>query len=86
MPTLKNPFNARRVYRTRHPLRTVLICILAGIAAAVILALSVFFGFRKYIVYTDDGLYLDVPWLAADILPTSADASDTAYSEENRPL
>lgn len=34
------------------------------IAAVLILALTAFFGFRKYIAYTDTGkLYLDIPWL-----------------------
>ena len=34
------------------------------IAAVIILALTAFFGFRKFIAYTDTGkLYLDIPWL-----------------------
>ena len=34
------------------------------LAAAVILTLTAFFGFRKFIAYTDTGkLYLDIPWL-----------------------
>ena len=34
------------------------------IAAAIVLALTAFFGFRKFIAYTETGkLYLDIPWL-----------------------
>ena len=38
--------------------------VVAGVVlAAIILCACVFFGFKKYIVYTPDGLRLEVPWL-----------------------
>ena len=56
------------------------------IAAAFILALTAFFGFRKFIAYTDTGkLYLDIPWLYGymdgppkedDLLPYLSPAAD----------
>jgi len=58
---MKSP--SRRVYRGKSPAR-LLAGIVAGVVlAAIILCASVFFGFRKYIVYTPDGLRLEVPWL-----------------------
>ena len=53
----------RRIYRQRRPLRAVLIALVSLIIIALMLTLSVFFGFKKYIVYTSDGVRLDVPWL-----------------------
>ena len=45
-----------KIYRSRRPLKTALTVLF-------VLAVSVFFGFRRYIVYTSDGVKLDVPWL-----------------------
>ncbi|MDR0906876.1 MAG: hypothetical protein LBN00_12040 [Oscillospiraceae bacterium] len=33
------------------------------VIAVVLLAISLFFGLRRYIVYTPDGLKLEIPWL-----------------------
>jgi hypothetical protein len=33
---------------------------------ALVLAVSLFFGLRQYIVYTPDGLRLEIPWLEVD--------------------
>ena len=52
-----------KTYRSHHPLRAVLRILGALAILAVVLAICIFVGFRKYIVYTADGLYLDVPWL-----------------------
>lgn len=52
-----------RIYRSRKPLKTALIVFFSLLAVFIILAVSVFFGFRKYIVYTSDGVKLEVPWL-----------------------
>ena len=54
----------RDVYRNFKPVRTLLIVAAAVLAVLLILAAWVFFGFQKYIVYTPDGLRLEVPWLA----------------------
>ena len=52
-----------RVYHVRSPWRTAAAVTAIVLVAALIIAASIFFGFRKYIVYTDDGVRLDVPWL-----------------------
>ena len=59
--------SSHRVYRGRSPVR-VIAGIVAGIVlAAIILCACVFFGFKKYIVYTPDGLHLEVPWLTETV-------------------
>ncbi|MBQ2602220.1 MAG: hypothetical protein II583_02240 [Oscillospiraceae bacterium] len=52
-----------RVYHVRSPWRTAAAVTAIVLVAALIIAASIFFGFRKYIVYTDDGVRLEVPWL-----------------------
>ncbi len=53
----------KRVYRNRHPWKTALTVFLIVIALLIVLAITVFFWFRKYIVYTDQEIELQVPWL-----------------------
>ncbi|MBR1842204.1 MAG: hypothetical protein IJ788_02895 [Oscillospiraceae bacterium] len=53
----------RRIYRTGVRWKAVLLVLLIVIALIVTVALSLFFGFKKYIVYTSDGVRLEVPWL-----------------------
>lgn len=57
----------RKIYKRHRPLKIVLLSLLALVALLVILFISVFFSFKKYIVYTDDGLYLDIPWLERNV-------------------
>ena len=52
-----------RVYRSRNPLRLIFGVLFSVLLAAIILAVGVYFGFRKYIVYTSEGLRVEVPWL-----------------------
>ena len=52
-----------KIYRNRRPLRTIAVTVLALLLVLIVLAVCVFFGFRRYIVYTDDGVRLEVPWL-----------------------
>lgn len=54
----------RRIYRTGVRWKTALLVLLIVAALIVTVALSLFFGFRKYIVYTSDGVRLEVPWLS----------------------
>ena len=56
-----NTYNNHRVARI---LLRVFACVLV---AAVLLAISLFFGLRRYIVYTPEGLRLDIPWLQEDV-------------------
>ena len=73
--------NIPRTYRNRRPLKIILTVLLSLIAAFVILIVSLFFGFRKYIVYTQDGLRLDIPWLTEEsVNPSAGDPSQTPPS------
>ena len=65
-----------RVYRSRSPVRTVITIAAAVLIIIVIFCSLVFFGFRKYIVYTNDGLRLEVPWLQETV--TEEELHDTA--------
>ena len=53
----------RQVYKKYRPLRVILTVIGVALAVILLLMILIYFGFRKYIVYTPDGLYLDIPWL-----------------------
>jgi len=52
-----------KVYKKRRPLKIALRVL--GILTAVVVLLSVliFFGFQKYIVYTPEGVRLEIPFL-----------------------
>lgn len=52
-----------RIYRRRRPVRTALTVIATLAAVLLVLAILVFFWFRKYIVYTSGSVELVVPWL-----------------------
>ena len=52
-----------RIYRSRRPLKTALTVFFVLAAILLILAVAVFFGFRRYIVYTSEGVKLEIPWL-----------------------
>ena len=52
-----------RVYRSRKPLKTALAVIFSVLVVLIVIAAGIFFGFKRYIVYTSDGVKLEVPWL-----------------------
>lgn len=52
-----------RTYKTNMRLKMALLAIAAVVVLCIIIMVFLFFYFQKYIVYTADGLYLDVPWL-----------------------
>ena len=64
-----------RIYRSRKPLKTALVVFFSLLLALIVLAVAVFVGFQKYIVYTSDGVKLEVPWLqeAEDAAPEGAE-------------
>ncbi|MGE4483775.1 MAG: hypothetical protein AB7C97_01545 [Oscillospiraceae bacterium] len=62
----------KKVYRKRKPVKIILLSLLGLICLLITLAICVFFGFKKYIVYTSDGLYLDVPWLSEEAAQDNA--------------
>lgn len=56
--------NEPQIYRKGSARRTVLRILLWVLAVFLLFCVLAFFGFRKYIAYTDTGkLYLDIPWL-----------------------
>ena len=75
-------FNNQRIYRKHNPIKILLRLIAVLLVLVLILSIAVFFGFRRYIVYTEDGLYLDIPWLRESAAP--APATETA-SDESTP-
>ncbi len=52
-----------RIYRSRKPVKTALTVLFALLAVLIVLAVAIFFGFKRYIVYTSEGVKLEVPWL-----------------------
>lgn len=59
----KRNFTKQKVYKNHNVLKTVISVVLILLVAAIILAVSIFYGFQKYIVYTADGVRLEIPWL-----------------------
>lgn len=55
--------NKPKIYRRRNPLKIILITLGCIILAAIILFLILFFSLKKYAVYTDEGVKLEIPWL-----------------------
>lgn len=55
---------AGAVYHGHKPLRIVLKTVGWIVLVALILAVFMFFWFKRYIVYTDEGLRVQVPYLA----------------------
>ncbi len=53
----------KRIYRKRNPILTALKVLGGVIAALILLVVLLFFSFQKYIVYTSDGIKLDIPYL-----------------------
>ena len=52
-----------KIYKTRNPLKIILVSVLSLLAAVILFLVIIFFWFQKYIVYTTDGLRLEIPWL-----------------------
>ena len=59
-----------KTYKNRRIWRIIVKIFLALVITCAVLFVSLFFGLKKYIVYTPDGLRLDIPFLA--------DSADTA--------
>jgi hypothetical protein len=52
-----------KVYKKRRPLKIVLRVLGVLLAVVILLSVVIFFGFQKYIVYTPDGVRLEIPFL-----------------------
>ena len=68
----------KRTYRSAKPLRTAASVLGVLLALVILVCAIIFFSFRKYIVYTADGLRLEVPWLE-ETMP-DADTPDGAQT------
>lgn len=51
------------VYHRRRPMRMFMKVVFSLVLFAVVLAIVVFFWFQQYIVYTSEGVRLDIPFL-----------------------
>ena len=75
-----------RIYRSHRPIKTALTVFFVLLAAVVTLIFAVFFGFKKYIVYTSDGVKLVVPWLMdPEDIPPEAPGPATTLPEDTSP-
>ena len=54
----------KEFYSRRRPLRTALKIILITILILVIISVGLFFYLQRYVVYTADGVRLDLPFLS----------------------
>jgi uncharacterized membrane protein YqiK len=69
--------NYPRTYRSRRPLKILLTALVMLIIAVIILTLSLFFWFRRYIVYDPGGgLHLEIPWLDEESAGTGGSVPD----------
>ena len=70
---------AERIYKKNNTVKTVLTTLLVTVLVLIFLALTVFFGFRRYLVYTDDGVRLEIPWLQEE--PEEAQTAEGTDAE-----
>ena len=64
-----------KIYRRRRPVRTLLRVLGLLVLTIVIAAVVIFFRFQRYIVYTQDGIRLDIPFLREILDEIPEDAS-----------
>ena len=78
--------NVPKIYRHSNIKTIIWRVIVIVIAAAIVLALTAFFGFRKFIAYTETGkLYLDIPWLYGYMSGPPAEDELAPYLEPVKP-
>ena len=53
-----------QTYRSSRVFRRILSALMAIVIAAAVLFVVLFFGLKKYIVYTSDGIRLEIPFLS----------------------
>ncbi len=53
----------RKIYKKRRPIQTTLKVLGILLAALIALFIIAFFSFQRYIVYTPDGLRLEIPFV-----------------------
>lgn len=57
-------------YKNHRAARAVAKLMTGLVIVVVVIAIALFFGLRRYIVYTPEGLKLDIPWLE-DVMETT---------------
>ena len=67
-------------YKNRRVARILVRVVVVVVVATVILAVSLFFGLRRYIVYTPEGLRLEIPWLQEE--PTASPLAEIEITNE----
>jgi len=68
-----------KIYRRRRPLRTLLRVLGVSLLTIILLLVVVFFWFQRYIVYTPDGIRLDIPFLRGILYEIPEDAQDEPF-------
>lgn len=53
----------KKIYKKRNSLKIALRALGILLAVLILLSVVVFFGFQKYIVYTPEGIRLEIPFL-----------------------
>ena len=56
-------------YKNHRAARIIAKLLVGLVIAVVVFTVALFFGLRRYIVYTSEGLRLDVPWLEETVPP-----------------
>ena len=56
-------------YKNRRAVRVILKSLLVLVIIVVVFTIALFFGLRRYIVYTPEGLRLEAPWLEEETPP-----------------
>ncbi len=73
--------NNGKIYKYRNPGSIIISVILSVLIFLIIVAVIIFFAFQKYIVYTEDGVRLEVPWLQ-EAEEVSEDGGENTLAQE----
>lgn len=63
---------SNEIYQRRKPLKLILKIFFSLIALVILLVVIIFFWFQSYIVYTSDGVRLDIPFLNRGVVTESS--------------
>lgn len=73
-------------YRGRAPLHNVLKIIVVVLAILLVLALAAFFFFQRYLVYSSDGVHLELPFSQSAGADKTAPPAETADGTQTEPV
>ena len=77
--------NKYRTYHSRSWIKTLIKIFFTVLFLLIVAALCIFYGFQKHIVYTQDGVRLDVPWLSEDDVPAEEVLPAPSVQESAQP-